>query len=63
MENEILKSVSRISDIVIDTHFEFKLDGWPASVFLITLCLSGVMVYGIKIWSETKLINTTTVAS
>lgn len=63
MENEILKSSPRISDITVDTHFDFKLDGWPASAALITFCLSGVIIYGIKAWSETKLMDTPPVAS
>jgi len=55
MENEIVKSAPGISDIAVDTHLDFKLDGWPASVALITLCLSGVMIYSIKVWGQTKL--------
>lgn len=57
MENEIVKSASGISDIVVDAHIDFKLDGWPASVAIITLCLSGVMMCGIKVWGQTKLMN------
>ena len=52
MENEIVRSVPDISDIAVDAHFDFKLDGWPASAALITLCLSGVMIYGIKVWGK-----------
>ena len=57
MENEILKSAPRISDIGMDTHFDFKLEGWPASAVLIAFCLSGVIVYGIKVRSKTELMN------
>lgn len=43
MENKILNAESCNPNISVDAHFDFKLDGWPASVALITLCLSGVL--------------------
>jgi len=63
MENELVKSVPNISDIAVDAHFDFKLDGWPASAVLITLCLSGVVIYGIKVWGQTKFMDTPPIAS
>ena len=61
MEN-ILKTELCNPNISVDTHLDFKLDGWPASAALITLCLSGVIIYGIKVWgdihSATQLIRT-----
>ena len=60
MKNEIVKSAPGISDIAVDAHLDFKLEGWPASAALITLCLSGVMIYGIKVWGQTKLMNAPT---
>lgn len=47
MKKEIAKSTP---DIAVNAHFDFNLDGWPASSVLITLCLSGVVIYGIKLW-------------
>lgn len=44
-----------ISDIVTNTKFEFKLEGWPASVVLITFCVSGVILYGINAWQKVEL--------
>lgn len=63
MENEILKSAPDISDIAVDAHLDFKLEGWPASAALIALCLSGVMIYGIKVWGQTTLMNAPTVVA
>lgn len=48
MKNKLINGTPYISDITLDTHFDFKLDGWPASVALITLCLSEVLIYGIR---------------
>lgn len=55
MEHEIIKSTPNTPVIVVDAHLDFKLDGWPASVALITLCLSGVMIYGIKVLGQKKI--------
>lgn len=57
MENRVLESVPRISEVAVNAHCDFRLEGWPASAVFITLCLSGVMIYGIKMWSEMKQIN------
>lgn len=63
MKNEIFNTASHFPNISVDTHFDFKLDGWPASVALITLCLSGVIIYGIKVWGEANLLCSASVAS
>ena len=63
MAHEIVKSTPNIPDIAVDAHLDFKLDGWPASVALITLCLSGVMIYGIKVWGQTKLMSASPIAA
>ena len=63
MEHEIINSTPNIPDVAVDAHLDFKLDGWPASVAIIALCLSGVMVYGIRVWGQTKLINDTPIAA
>ena len=41
-------------EVDVKTHFDFKLEGWPASVALATLCLSCVMIYGIAVWGKTR---------
>ncbi len=63
MESEILKAASHNPNISVDTRLDFKLEGWPASAVLITLCLSGVIVYGIKVWGEVNSIHTVPVAA
>lgn len=45
---------THLPDVKVDSHFDFKLEGWPAAAVLITLCLSGVTVYGINAWSKVK---------
>ena len=63
MENKILNSEARIPNISVDTHLDFELKGWPASAVLITLCLSGVLIYGIKVWGEVNSTYSTSVTS
>ena len=58
MKNENLNAIPFVPDITIDAHFDFKLDAWPASATLITLCVSGVIIYGIKTWRETQSTHT-----
>lgn len=52
MEKKLIKMAPCISDITIDAHFDFKSDDWSASATLITLCLSGVLIYWIKVWGD-----------
>ena len=63
MKNEISNAASHFPNISADAHFDFKLDGWPASAVLITVCLSGVIIYGIKVWREANLLCSASVAS
>lgn len=53
-EEDARTEMLRTSEVDVKTHFDFKLEGWPASVTLVTLCLSCVMIYGITVWSKTK---------
>ena len=53
-EEDVGEEMLRTPEVDVKTHFDFKLEGWPASVALVTLCLSCVMIYGIAVWSKTK---------
>ena len=53
-EGDIEEEMIRTPEVDAKTHFDFKLEGWPASVALVTLCLSCVMIYGITVWSKAK---------
>ena len=61
MGNEIVEMMPRISDVGITSHFDVKLEGWAASAAIFTVCLAGVAMYGIKVWSE-KSVQTTQTA-
>ncbi len=54
MENQVKNDIPFIPNVTIKTHLDFKLDGWPASVTLITFCLSSVMIYGITVWGQNQ---------
>lgn len=53
-EGDIREEMIRTPEVDVKTHFDFNLEGWPAPVALVTLCLSCVMIYGITAWSKTK---------
>ena len=53
-EENVGEEMLRTPEVDVKTHFDFKLEGWPASVALVTLCLSCVMIYGIAVWSKTR---------
>ena len=65
MENEMVFTPEAESEaeaihapeVTVKTHFDFKLEGWPASVALVTLCLSCVTIYGITVWGRTRANN------
>lgn len=57
-EEESEAEAIRAPEVTVKTHFDFKLEGWPASVALVTLCLSCVMIYGIAVWSKTRTTQT-----
>lgn len=61
MGNEIVKVIPRISDVGITSHFDVKLEGWSASAAIFAICLSGVVMYGIKVLGEQtdQMIQTT----
>lgn len=62
MENEmeliseamVEQEIAPLPGVAVDTHFDFRLEGWPASAVLMTLCLSCVMIYGITVWEKTR---------
>lgn len=47
MEEE--RETIQLPAVAVDTHFDFKLEGWPAAAVLMTLCASCVMIYGITV--------------
>ena len=60
-ENEMIteatsEKFTHLPDVKVNSHFDFKLEGWPAAATLITLalCLAGVTAYGINTWSKVK---------
>ncbi len=56
MQKEILDlSNKEIIDIMRNTTINMTLKDWPAAVALVTFCLSGVAIYGIRTYAE--LIN------
>lgn len=55
MENEVVKMMPRISDVGITSQFDVKLEGWSASAAIFTVCLTGVVLYGIKVFGEKKV--------
>ena len=60
-----MEVTSPTPEVAVDSHFDFKLEGWPASAFLITLtlCLSGVTIYGINMWGKVRLSQAPSAAS
>ena len=55
-EAEVEQGTASLPNVAIDTYFDFRLEGWPASAVLMTLCLSCVMIYGITVWGKTQAI-------
>lgn len=53
-EEDVRTETRRTPEVDVKTNFDFKLEGWPASVALATLCLSCVMICGIAVWSKTR---------
>lgn len=53
-ETEEEKETVQLPGVAVDTHFDFKMDGWPAAAVLMTLCVSCVMAYGIAVWGQTR---------
>ena len=55
MKKETLHTDSVINNLSVNAHLDIKLEGWAASAVLITFCLSGVAIYGLKVWSDTAV--------
>lgn len=46
MESKTLLNLApNISNVDVKTNFDFKLEGWPASITLISFCMAGVLIY------------------
>lgn len=53
MRNDIVKFTSDATDLFKNTHLYFTLSGWPASIAITAICLSGVAIYGINCYTTT----------
>ena len=53
----------RLPAVAVDTHLDFKLEGWPAAAVFMTLFASCVMLYGITVWGKTRSVPAPSVAS
>ena len=62
-EAEVEQDTGPLPGVTVDTHFDFRLEGWPASAALMILCLSCVMIYGITVWGRTRAIPVPSVTS
>lgn len=65
MENEMEDENEgvQLPAVAVDTHFDFKLEGWPAAAVLMTLCVSCVMTYGITVWGKARAVPIPSVVS
>lgn len=52
MKKETLHTGNVVNNLSVNAHLDIKLEGWAASAVLITFCLSGVAIYGLKVWSD-----------
>lgn len=49
MENTTLtKTINNLPELIKNTHLDIKLEGWPATVSVISGCLALVAIYAIK---------------
>ena len=62
-ETEEEREVAHIPAVAVDTHFNFKMEGWPAAAVLMTLCVSCVMTYGITVWGKARAVPALSVES
>ena len=53
MRNDIAEFTSNTPELFKNTHLHFTLTGWPASITIIAICLSGVAIYGINCYTTT----------
>lgn len=49
--------------VAVDTHWDIKLEGWPAAAVFMTLCVSCVMIYGITVWGKARAMPIPSVAN
>ncbi len=54
MRNDIVKFADYAPELFKKTHLHFTLSGWPASVALIAISLSGIAIYGINCYVATN---------
>ena len=53
MENNTLNAESiSILEALKNIKINVNLEGWPAAATVITICLSGVAVYGINVYQK-----------
>lgn len=53
MESKTLLNLApNISNVDVKTNFDFKLEGWSASITLISFCMAGVLIYAIGAWEK-----------
>ncbi len=53
MENRIINTPNQgVTEIMKNTTINMSLSEWPAAAVLITVCLSGVAIYGIKTYAD-----------
>lgn len=49
MENKLLfNTINNLPELVKNTHLNISLDGWPATVTVISCCLTVIAVVAIK---------------
>ena len=51
MKNTIFEFAGSLPALIQNTHLNINLDGWPAAVAVISISLSGVTAYAIKVLS------------
>ena len=49
MENSLITAIESLSAIVKNTRLSLSLEGWPATVTVIAVCVSGVALYALKV--------------
>ncbi len=53
MENRIINTPNQgVTEIMKNTTINMSLTEWSAAAVLITVCLSGVAIYGIKTYAD-----------
>lgn len=52
MNNLDLNNMPYIPEMNVNAKLDFQLNGWPAAASLMTLCISGVLIYGLHIYGQ-----------